>query len=358
MGVPAKLLYGRLVLFALILVATLFFVFGGSFLSKPRPLTPYLCNTTINITECLGPDDTKSCADFPDPINGDFGVDCVPSACGRKVARGFHISVSGVNTPPGPLVGHGTPTDVKSGFMIFWSFVPYAMGVIIIASFIWAMDTCSLFFLMLLGIVAVVNEFILKKIMSQSRPTGSCLYFDSHGMPSGHSAISIGILFYSILEIFIDRPGLSLRKKTALFSAVVFFLAPVPRSRIYLSDHTRSQVGAGAAEGIVMAALWFLFLYKFALPRIDGWIGFPCFRWLGLRNTYRNGECFCPDWSPLCGRRAIENCISTGDGAKNDNDERRVSGNVEGNYQNQSHCIAEVSGTGERSTLSIIVQPV
>lgn len=53
-----------------------------------------------------------------------------------------------------------------------------------------------------------MNEGIIKNLVEQPRPTGSCLYFMSFGMPSGHAATSIGLLTYLLLEKFVYHPNL------------------------------------------------------------------------------------------------------------------------------------------------------
>lgn len=37
--------------------------------------------------------------------------------------------------------------------------------------------------LLILVVIAVVNEGVFKNILKENRPEGSCLYFKSYGMP-------------------------------------------------------------------------------------------------------------------------------------------------------------------------------
>lgn len=277
-------------LFAVVYVVALAGSFGNSSSSS---LNVFLCNTTTTMTECKGLDDVTTC------VGVDEGVACVESACGYQLGKGLDISVSGADDP---LDEEGTPTDVESGWMIFWSVVPYALIFGLFAIFLFAGDTTTLSFIFLLALVAIINEGILKHAISQNRPIGSCIYFESYGMPSGHAATSIGTLVYMLLEIWIDHPDWPLMKKKVLLSVpALFFLLPVPFSRVYLNDHYRAQVGAGSAVGICLASLWFAFMYLVARTRLDGWIDHRCCNCFGLRNTYRNDEPWLPPWAP-CSR--------------------------------------------------------
>ena len=103
-------------------------------------------------------------------------------------------------------------------------------------------------------------------------------------MPSGHAVSSIGWLTYMLLETWVDRPQIVLRRKVTLSTVLLIILAPTPYSRVYLHDHSSAQVGVGGCLGAVLGGLWFLFMYKAARPRLDGWSD-RCSS--ALRNTYR-----------------------------------------------------------------------
>ena len=273
-------------LMALLAFVVLVLTLGIQEGTSGQEIVVYICDIEGTMRECAGEDDVATCADLGNNIA------CVESSCGHQFANHIDISVSGAADP----LEEGTPTDTKSGFMIFWSFIPYALMIVLLVTFLLVADTTTLSFIFLPGIIAVVNEVLFKQILSQHRPTGSCLYFKSYGMPSGHATTSIGLLWYAILEIWVDRPGLTLGSKAVLTSAVAFFLAPVPYSRVYLHDHFAAQVGVGAAVGFVLASLWFWFMYSFVKSRLDGWIKFACCKWFQIRNTYRNGEPWLPAW--------------------------------------------------------------
>merc|ERR1712093_505400 len=90
-------------------------------------------------------------------------------------------------------------------------------------------------------LVMVVNEGMLKRILSQDRPAASCLL--SKGMPSSHSALSIA------WAVSIVR-ATSEHDLMRWYSAVLF---AVPWARVQVGDHSIAQVVAGGAVGIATA---------------------------------------------------------------------------------------------------------
>eukprot|EP00434_Breviolum_minutum_P034737 symbB.v1.2.030752.t1/scaffold3500.1/size56953/4 len=178
-----------------------------------------------------------------------------------------------------------------------------------------------LWILLWLLFLLVVNEGIVKKIVAEPRPgsmlelrgqngllEGSCV--ETCGMPSSHSAISMGWFTLSVLDAIsrtdtsrdLDDAGDALvveqrkwtnflkslgcqydviageekksrgyefcwipwAEKTDLtvreFISVVIYwcllLVPVPFMRVVLRDHTESQVFVGSAIGMVLAMVW------------------------------------------------------------------------------------------------------
>lgn len=292
-------LIARITLFVIMFVVLGVFLFWSLLTEDTHSLMMFVCNKTFTyedgLTQCLGLNDNKTCA----PL----GVACVQSACGYKLARGIDLSVSGASNP----LGSSTPTDVKAGFMIFWSLVPYGMFFCLFAAFLFAGDTTSLSFILLLGLLVIVNEGILKHSINQRRPQGSCLYFKSYGMPSGHATTSIGMLTNLLLETWIDRPYIcggvsrivfSFRNRCLFSVLLLVLLLPVPFSRVVLNDHYISQVAIGSAEGLILAVAWFLFMYKFAQHRLGDWVELRVSRCFLLRNTYRQvGVQWTPEWA-------------------------------------------------------------
>ena len=82
------------------------------------------------------------------------------------------------------------------------------MGFLHLALFLALGDLVPLTRLVVLGTISVLNDLAIKKFIQQERPVGSCLYFKSYGMPSGHAATSIGLLTHLLLELFVYHPHL------------------------------------------------------------------------------------------------------------------------------------------------------
>ena len=288
-------LVARIALFVLLFVTLACFVFMSIFTDGNSSLELFVCNTTNPSAvpiQCLGISDNSTCTSVEGVL-----PQCVQSACGYKLAAGIDISVSGADA----LTADPTRTDVLAGFMIFWGIVPYAMFFTLFATFLFAGDTSSLSFIGLLGCLTIVNEGLLKHTINQRRPVGSCLYFKSYGMPSGHATTSIGVLVNLLLEIWIDREGsrlFTLRNRCLWTVILLFLLLPVPFSRVYLSDHYVSQVLIGSINGTVLAVAWFFFMYKFVKSRLNHWIEYRCCKYFFLRNTYRmKGIRWTPEWA-------------------------------------------------------------
>ena len=237
--------------------------------------------------QCEGPDDDESCE-----VAGLVNATCVRSSCGFRLLPKIDVSVVGSADPLSPA----EPTDAAHVLMIISSVVPYALVVCILACQISAADTFTLLLLGLLAVLVVLNEAVLKRLIEQRRPTGSCLHFASFGMPSGHASTSIGTLTFLLLETWIDRPTFSVQRKGATTAALLLLLAPVPYSRVHLYDHTPAQVAAGATEGFCVATLWFLCVYRFVRPRLEEWAASEWGARLGLRNTYRTERAWMPEW--------------------------------------------------------------
>lgn len=310
-------LVARIVLFAFMFVVLGVFLFMSLLTEETSSLEVFICDTgpfdyNVGLTQCAGIGDATTCA---------ANVSCVRSACGYKLAMGIDLSVSGAADPRGV----SAPTDVRAGFMIFWSLVPYGMFFVLFAAFLFAGDTTSLSFIFLMGCLVIMNEGILKHTINQKRPPGSCLYFKSYGMPSGHATTSIGMMTSMLLETWIDRPAnvggpsrcvYSLRNKCILTVVLLFMLLPVPFSRVVLYDHYVSQVLVGSVVGIVGALCWFAFMYKFARPRMGKWVELRVSRCFLLRNTYRTeGVQWTPEWARCaCGDRGGSGCGEYGSG--------------------------------------------
>lgn len=153
-----------------------------------------------------------------------------------------------------------TLTDAAA---VSYSFVPWVGSVLL---FVVALDRkrevyAARLVALLLTSMIVINELVLKKVLQEPRPERSCLR--SHGMPSSHALLAIGVLSYVALELLWGDQSLNgfrARSKTdaaTLFCGLLVILGPVPFSRVHLHDHHESQVAMGSALGVLLAAVFF-----------------------------------------------------------------------------------------------------
>jgi len=194
----------------------LYFIIDGIKSYPPEANAVYICDTNNSeeLTQCQGLDDEISCANLVD-ADGNVAT-CIQSSCGYKLFDMLDVSVAG-SSDPYSSESANDPTSFLSVMSIFYGLVPYLAGFIFGVSFLLTGSIVPLTRLLVLGVLAVINDEVLKKIVVQRRPMGSCLYFKSFGMPSGHAATSIGLLTYLLLELFVLHPnlicGLTCQKK-------------------------------------------------------------------------------------------------------------------------------------------------
>lgn len=169
-----------------------------------------------------------------------------------------------------------TKVTFGSILMAIYSVIPVLIPLLLLIKLFWRRDTSSLLGLLFLGIIMLMTEGILKHIVKQSRPVGSCDC--SYGMPSSHSATSYGFLVWIYLEVGFPLTGFGsvmgangwaspqYRRIVYLVSSTVSFV-PVPFSRVYFLYHTVSQVLVGILIGSILALAWFGFLRGFLVPK-------------------------------------------------------------------------------------------
>ena len=183
-----------------------------------------------------------------------------------------------------PLLEVSIPTEfgLVTAACVLVSMVPYLITGLLGLLFLAKRTTFTLSCLVFLVVVVFINEILLKNYIAMPRPPASCLR--SFGMPSGHSAVSMGLLIYMCLEISIRR--VETMWKLGICSSLAVLLLPVPLSRIILQDHFPSQVMAGCALGAVTAVLWFCAV-QWRLGVIFDQLGSSkALQWLQLQGSY------------------------------------------------------------------------
>ncbi|TYZ66914.1 hypothetical protein PybrP1_013186 [[Pythium] brassicae (nom. inval.)] len=138
------------------------------------------------------------------------------------------------------------------------------------------------FAFLFIPIIAAINTAVLVKAFGECaecvRPCGTCL--GAKGFPSGHSANSVGMFLWLLLETLLGVGASWPRRRQVRVTLASFALfAPVPYSRVYLGDHTPLQTVIGGLIGAIYAVLYFVAVRSFLGRKLAG-----ASRWLaGLR---------------------------------------------------------------------------
>jgi dolichyldiphosphatase len=182
--------------------------------------------------------------------------------------------------------------------MALYSIIPVLIPLLLLIRLIWRRDTSSLLAFAFLGLIMLCSEGILKHLVKQARPLGSCDC--SYGMPSSHSATSYGFLAWIYLEVGFPLVGFErvavargwanpqYRRVVYLVSSTVSFV-PVPFSRVYFLYHTVAQVLVGILVGVILALSWFGILRGLVVPKnwLDKLVLLRPFRLVRAINDYR-----------------------------------------------------------------------
>jgi len=180
------------------------------------------------------------------------------------------------------------PGQMIFAICVFYSYLPYLVVLWGTLVLLMRRGTRELSFCALILCTYIFSDVIVKRILSEPRPERSCL--DSCGMPSSHSAISMGLFTLVWIDVLLRAyPSLGRSaerclhvSQVRLFYAENFtmwrhgdvdemfswrlvvgklvnwtvILLPVPFSRIVLRDHTPKQVLVGSCLGISVVVVW------------------------------------------------------------------------------------------------------
>lgn len=182
----------RYLLLAACLSYLIYFIVSGVITEPISSRTVYICDTSsgdndINndlllseeLTQCSSLEDVITCANLKN-ANGSTAT-CIESSCGYQLFPKIDISVAGSSDPYDPNATTST-TSFLAAISIFYGLVPY-LCVIYLPLFLISGSLVPLTRLVVLGMIAIMNEGIIKNLFEQPRPTGSCMYFLSFGMP-------------------------------------------------------------------------------------------------------------------------------------------------------------------------------
>jgi len=139
----------------------------------------------------------------------------------------------------------------------FYSMNPFMVIAGALGLLLWFRGTRELLLLTFMEGVSLPTILVMKNILAEKRPEGSCLL--GCGMPSGHAMLSIGLMCWLGLELVLQSgtsgPAARQRSIIALVLLALFFL-PVGWSRVVLHDHDWPQVFVGSAIGAVLGIVW------------------------------------------------------------------------------------------------------
>eukprot|EP00933_Yihiella_yeosuensis_P021589 TRINITY_DN17059_c1_g1_i1.p1 TRINITY_DN17059_c1_g1~~TRINITY_DN17059_c1_g1_i1.p1 ORF type:complete len:342 (-),score=31.45 TRINITY_DN17059_c1_g1_i1:159-1184(-) len=182
------------------------------------------------------------------------------------------------------------PVSILKWVAVFYGYCPYIPIVIALYHFFQEVGTRQLFILLWLAVFCLLNEKVVKKNVSQPRPghvmqklgahglfEGSCI--ETFGMPSSHSALSVGWFVLAMLDgafrirthsvraapniwqmAWIPFRPLGIMSIKEFIVYTVFwtvYMLPVPFMRVALRDHSTDQVFYGSVFGLVTATIYF-----------------------------------------------------------------------------------------------------
>ena len=139
----------------------------------------YICNTNQMI-ECTSSNDISTCSSFTD-ANGNE-ASCIESSCGYKLFDHIDVSIAGSSDPLSKEKAT-SPHSLLTVFAVAYSLIPYAAALLYLVLFLSTGSLVPATRFVVLGIIAILNEVVFKRIVKEERPIGSCLYFQSYGMP-------------------------------------------------------------------------------------------------------------------------------------------------------------------------------
>ncbi|KAH8738590.1 transmembrane domain protein [Cryptosporidium ryanae] len=146
----------------------------------------------------------------------------------------------------------------KNALAIFYSFIPYIIGLVLFAWLLIGDSFVPAYALIMMLTSSASSEFFLKNIFKSPRPPNSACA--SYGMPSSHCVTSYSILIWLLLEN-INALGLL----SGFFSklSIIIITAPVPWARWYVEDHTIPQCICGCIVGVLFGIIAFIMRIRF-----------------------------------------------------------------------------------------------
>lgn len=111
--------------------------------------------------------------------------------------------------------------------------------------------------------IFVINNILIKNIISRPRPIGSIVSVSGYSFPSGHMAISTAVYGYLIFLLYKYIKNKNL--KIILISLLSMIILLIGISRIYLGVHYASDVIGGLLFSIVYLTIFITLTNKYII---------------------------------------------------------------------------------------------
>ncbi|KAH8695125.1 PAP2 domain protein [Talaromyces proteolyticus] len=207
---------------------------------------------------------------------------------------------------------HYNPTDIVSYASAWLALVPQVLCVTYVA-LIWASREVEIILMFAGQLGCEALNFALKRLIREERP--KYMHGKGYGMPSSHAQFVAYFSCYITLFLLLrHKPNFSVTPNATTFiqRAAVSVLAcvgasAVAISRLYLNYHTKKQVLAGFAAGVLLSVAWF---FTISFLRTTGWIDwaleFPLSRALRVRDLVVSEDLTEAGWQRWEARRMLK----------------------------------------------------
>jgi hypothetical protein len=184
---------------------------------------------------------------------------------------------------------------------LVYGFLPWLIPFGLVTEFLITWHFIYIYGPLMSGVLALINELILKKIFNQPRPKQTANRDKDGkikpGMPSGHVLNATSIMVWALLEVYFDGPGLE-QNAQLTYTWLAIILAshiPVPWARWYNLDHTFNQCLVSSIIGTFVGATAFYLRWRYFAGVWKPWM-----QQVGVLPTGKPiVDFYTPPWVPL-----------------------------------------------------------
>jgi len=185
---------------------------------------------------------------------------------------------------------HYRPGDPFSLFFAYVTLIPLALLVSLFTLILFRRDFRTALIFVGLLVNEVVN-YILKKMVKQSRPSVLKMRETDYGMPSSHAQFLFFFSTYLFLLLLSNKFSFYHKWWKQVYSVLGYVVAAaVAYSRVYLYYHTAEQVLVGCAIGTVIGGIWFFITEQLLSPLFPYLENLPIARYFYVRDTSEIGN--------------------------------------------------------------------